>query len=90
MTWTIDFDAAALRDLGKLDRQVARRIIRFLNERIAPAEDPRILGDALKGARLSGLWRYRVGDHRVVVEIQDETIKVVIVGIGNRKEVYRS
>ncbi|MEY9213949.1 type II toxin-antitoxin system RelE/ParE family toxin [Thermobifida halotolerans] len=90
MTWTIEFDEVARRDLGKLDRQEARRVLRFLNERIAPAEDPRVLGDALKGARLGGLWRYRVGDNRIIVEIHDRLIRVLVVRIGHRREIYRS
>jgi mRNA interferase RelE/StbE len=75
--------------MERLDPMVRRRIRAFLSERIALLDNPRSLGEALQGARLGGLWRYRVGDYRVLVEIQDAKITVLVVGIGHRGEVYR-
>jgi mRNA interferase RelE/StbE len=72
-----------------LDRTIARRITTFLRERVASLPDPRSIGEALKGQRLGGLWKYRVGDWRVVVSIEDETITVVVLRVGHRREVYR-
>jgi mRNA interferase RelE/StbE len=89
MAWRIEFDPAARKELDKLDRPVARRILAFLGERLAPLEDPRSLGEALKGSKLGELWKYRVGDYRIIADIQDNTVCILIVRIGNRREVYR-
>ncbi|PSK98556.1 mRNA interferase RelE/StbE [Murinocardiopsis flavida] len=90
MTWKIEITPRADRALRQIDRKEAERIRDFLYERIAPAEDPRSLGDALQGARMAGLWRYRVGGYRFVVHIEDEVVRIVVVRIGHRREVYRS
>jgi mRNA interferase RelE/StbE len=87
--WTIEFAASAARQLGKLDRLVARRIIAFLRERVATAADPRSLGEALKGDALGRFWKYRVGDYRVIAEIRDHEIRIVVVRLGHRSVVYR-
>jgi mRNA interferase RelE/StbE len=89
MAWRIEFDPAARKELDKLDRPIARRILAFLGERLAPLEDPRSLGEALKGSQLGALWKYRVGDYRIIADIQDGTVCILIVRIGNRREVYR-
>ena len=88
MAWTIDYTDTARRQLLKLDQQSARRIVAFLDERVAPLNDPRSTGKALRGA-LGGFWRYRVGDYRVICEIQDRAVRVLVVTVGNRREVYR-
>ena len=75
--------------MRQLDRQVARRIHAFLSERVALLDDPRSIGEALKGARLGAFWKYRVGDWRVVASIEDEILRVLVVRVGNRREVYR-
>ncbi|HEY1161243.1 MAG TPA: type II toxin-antitoxin system RelE/ParE family toxin [Terracidiphilus sp.] len=89
MAWSIDLDPRAKRELSRLDPQVARRISRFLFERIAPLENPRSIGDALKGTEFGDLWKYRVGDYRVIASIEDKLVRILIVRIGNRREVYR-
>ena len=89
MAWRIEFDPAAERELGKLDPPVARRILAFLHGRLAPLDDPRRLGEALKGSRLGEFWKYRVGDYRVIAAIEDAAVRILIVRIGNRREVYR-
>lgn len=88
MAWTIDYTQTALNQLRKLDKQSARRILDFMDERIALREDPRSIGKALTGP-LGGLWRYRVGDFRVICEIQDGALRVLVLELGNRREVYR-
>ena len=88
MAWTIDYTDTALNQLRKLDKQSARRILDFLDERVAQRDDPRSTGKALTGP-LGGLWRYRVGDFRVICEIQDGELRVLVVELGNRREVYR-
>ena len=89
MAWLIEFDDAAKKDLSKLDKQSARRITDFLRERVAPLDDPRSLGHALKGAALGELWRYRVGDYRIICDIQDGALRILVITIGNRREIYR-
>jgi mRNA interferase RelE/StbE len=89
MAWQIEFDRAARRELAKLDPQHSRRILLFLSERLVPAKDPRSLGEALSGPELGKFWKYRIGDYRVIAQIQDATIKILVLHIGNRKNVYR-
>ena len=89
MAWRIEFAESAARQLRKLDRTVARRILAFLGERVATAEDPRRLGAALKGDELGQFWKYRVGDYRVIAEVRDREVRIVVVRIGHRRDVYR-
>lgn len=89
MAWRIEFDPAAARELDKLDPQATRRILKFLFERIAPSSNPRSLGEALKGSKLGEFWKYRVGDYRIIARIEDRLLLILIVRIGNRREVYR-
>jgi mRNA interferase RelE/StbE len=86
--WRVEFDRAAVRDLRKLGADGERRILRFLRERIAGSKDPRSLGHALTGDH-KGLWRYRVGDYRIVANIEDDRFVVLVVTVGHRREVYR-
>ncbi len=88
MAWTIDYTDTARQQLRKLDRQTARRIVDFMDARIGPVADPRSTGKPLTGP-LGGLWRYRVGDCRVICDIQDGTLRVLVVRVGNRREIYR-
>ena len=89
MKWTIEYAVSAQKPMRRLDPNVRRRIRDFLSTRVAGLDDPRQLGDDLQGARLGGLWRYRVGDYRILVEIKDEIVTVLVVRIGHRGEVYR-
>ena len=89
MAWAIEFDAAALKDLKKLDREAAQRITTFLRKRISPLDDPRSIGAALKGSQLGELWRYRVGDYRILCQIRDKELVILAVSIGHRREIYR-
>lgn len=84
MAWTIEFLPEAAKELGKLDRQVVARMIRTLEERIAPLNDPRMVGSALLGQH-AGLWRWRIGDYWVMRRIGDERVTVLVV---RRREVY--
>ena len=88
MVWTVDYTDTAKNQLKKLDRQIARRILDYMDDRIAELENPRSTGKALTGS-LSGFWRYRVGDCRVICEIQDSVLCILVVQVGNRREVYR-
>ena len=88
MAWTIDYADTAKGQLRKLDKQTARRIVDYMDERITGLDNPRSTGKALTGP-LGGLWRYRVGDRRVICDIQDGALRVLVVQVGNRREVYR-
>ena len=89
MAWRIEFDPAAKKELDKLGHQAAQRVVKFLVERLAPLDNPRSLGEALKGAKLGELWKYRVGDYRIIADIQDGAVCILVVRIGNRREVYK-
>lgn len=89
MVWKIEFDPAAARELGKVDPQVARRILSFLKDRVAHLDDPRSIGEALKGSKLGAFWKYRVGDYRIISNIEDGRLLIMVIRIGNRREVYR-
>lgn len=89
MVWKIELDPAADRELGKIDPQIARRILTFLHKRVAPLENPRSIGEALKGSKLGEFWKYRVGDFRIIASIEDSAVRILVVRIGNRKDVYR-
>jgi mRNA interferase RelE/StbE len=89
MAWTIELDRAALRDIQKLDPQIATRILTFLQKRVAKLANPRSIGEALKGSTLGEFWKYRVGDYRIICSIEDRSLRILVVRIGNRREVYR-
>ncbi|KQT64306.1 MULTISPECIES: type II toxin-antitoxin system RelE family toxin [unclassified Aureimonas] len=89
MAWRIEIDREAEKDLNGLGSEAERRVLRFLNDRVAPLDDPRSIGEALKGAKLGGFWKYRVGDYRIVVQIDDAVIRVLVLRIGHRREIYR-
>lgn len=89
MAWRIELTPAAHKGLKALDPVVARRLLKFMKERLAPLEDPRILGKALKGSRLGAFGKYRVGAYRIICAIEDRALLVLVVRIGNRREVYR-
>ena len=89
MVWAIEFDEAAKKELAKLDRQVAKRLLDFLKQRIISLKDPRSVGQALKGSKLGEFWKYRVGDFRIIANIQDQKMVILILRVGNRREIYR-
>ena len=89
MAWTVEVSAGARKALSKLDPPAARAILKFLDEKLARATDPRSSGKALSGSALGNFWRWRVGDYRVVADIQDRTVTVLVVRIGHRREVFR-
>lgn len=88
MGWTVEIADFAERQLRKLDPPVRRRILDYLEDRIEGCKNPRHFGEPLKGVR-AGLWRYRVGDYRIICEVQDQRLVVLALAIGHRREVYR-
>ena len=89
MAWLIEFESAAEKDLHRLDKQVALHIVRFLRLRVAVLDNPRSIGEALTGSKLGNYWKYRVGDYRIIADIQDARVCVQVVRLGNRREVCR-
>jgi mRNA interferase RelE/StbE len=87
MSWVYRFDERALKELRKLSKQAQRDIVAYLDERIAGDGDPRRFGKGLK-ADLAGLWRYRVGDYRILCQIRDGELLVLVVAVGHRRDVY--
>jgi mRNA interferase RelE/StbE len=89
LVWQVEFDPDALKDLRKLDKPIQVRLVGFLRTRIANQPNPRDLGEALSGQKLGTYWKYRVGDWRIICDIQDHRIVVRVLRIGNRREIYR-
>jgi mRNA interferase RelE/StbE len=87
-TWRVEITRTAEKQITKLDRKAQKSIADFLRDRLTTASDPRQLGKPLRGDK-KGLWRYRVGDYRLICEIQDEQITVLVLTVGHRKEIYR-
>ena len=89
LAWLIEIGEDAAKDLRKLDTQVARRITAFLRDRIAVLDDPRSIGEALKGSKLGDFWKYRVGDYRVIADFQDSVVCIEVIRVGNRRDIYK-
>ena len=87
MVWKVELSTLAQKSLDQLDQQTARRILSFLRNRVMPLDDPRCIGKALKGSRLGTFWKYRVGDYRVIASIEDSMMRILVVRIGNRREI---
>lgn len=89
MAWNIELSSEARKNLAKLGASEATRVLKFLHQRLRLIENPRDLGKPLVGPTLSGLWRYRVGDYRILCRIEDEKITILVVSLGHRREVYK-
>jgi mRNA interferase RelE/StbE len=89
VAWTIEYDLAVRKTIEKLDFVTRRRLRNFLEDRVANLEDPRQVGQALQGSELGKFWRYRVGDYRIICDLQDERLVVLVIEVGHRREVYR-
>lgn len=87
MSWVYRFDQRALKELKKLAKEAQREIVAYLEERVAGDADPRRFGKGLK-ADLAGLWRYRVGDFRILCQIVDGELLVLVVAVGHRRNIY--
>lgn len=88
MPWAIKFESLALKELQRLEKPTRYRIERFLNE-LANNPNPCAKGIALQGEKYKGLWRYRVGDYRLICQIKDQEVIILVLEIGHRKEIYR-
>lgn len=88
MVWKVEITPEAHADIKKLGTAEAQRILKFLFDRVQSRENPREIGESLKG-NLREYWRYRVGNNRILCRIEDEKITVFVIKIGNRREIYR-
>ena len=88
MAWKIRVDSKAAKALAKLDKTVQKKILHFLEEEILTSQNPRSLGKPLTG-KLKGIWRYRVGDYRILANIHDKTLTILVVHAGHRKDIYK-
>lgn len=86
MNWSLNYTDEAFKNLEKLDKKIKKRILEFLQKRLNG--NPRLLGEPLTG-NFKGLWRYRVGDYRLICEIKDNQLIIVLIRIGHRKEIYK-
>jgi mRNA interferase RelE/StbE len=86
--WRIEISRTAEKQITKLARTAQKSIQRFLRERLISAENPRQWGKPLHGEKRD-LWRYRVGDYRLICDIQDDKVLVLVLAVGHRKDVYR-
>ena len=89
MAWRVELADSAAKQLRKLDPQIAKRILKFLRDRIAPLDDPRSIGEALRGKELGNFWKYRVGDWRIIADLDDGVMLITVIRLGNRREIYR-
>lgn len=87
MTWTVEWDDRARKELRKLDHLAQREILGYLRDRIATDEDPRRFGKQLL-RDMKGLWRYRIGNYRLICSIEDLRLVVLVVKAGHRSKVY--
>ncbi|HXY25283.1 MAG TPA: type II toxin-antitoxin system RelE/ParE family toxin [Candidatus Acidoferrum sp.] len=87
MAYSVELSETADRELSRLDAQHRRRILRFLQQRVAKLDDPRSIGEALHGSRFGAFWKYRVGDYRLICKIEDD--RLLVLRVGHRKEIYR-
>ena len=89
MACSVELAESADRELGKLDAQHRKRILKLLHEPVARLDDPRSIGEALHGSQLGEFWKYRVGDYRLICKIEDERLIVLVLPVGHRRDVYR-
>ena len=89
MAWRVELSDSAARQPRKLEPQIAKRILTFLRDWVAVLEDPRCIGEALRGKEFGDFWKYRVGDWRIIADLNDGVMLVTVIRLGNRREVYR-
>lgn len=88
MGWSIEYDRLVRKQVEKLTPQMQRRIHSFLYDRLSKLDNPRQIGEALQGSELGKFWRYKIGDYRIICDIQDQRLVVLVVEVGHRREVY--
>jgi mRNA interferase RelE/StbE len=89
MAYSVELAESADRELSKLDAQSRKRILKFLQQRVARLDNPRSIGAALQGSDLGEFWKYRVGDFRLICKIEDDRLLVLVLRVGHCREIYR-
>jgi mRNA interferase RelE/StbE len=89
MAWRVELADSAAKQLRKLDSQTAKRILIFLRDSVAMLDDPRSIGEALRGKDFGDFWKYRVGDWRIIADLNDSVMLITVIRIGNRRDIYR-
>lgn len=85
--WKIEWDSKALKEAKKLDRNARKKIVEYLEKRVLASQDPYLFGKPLKGNK-AGLWRYRIGDYRILCQIEDKVLVILVIAVGHRKDIY--
>lgn len=88
MTWKVEFDPRAFAELKKLDQIAQIRILKFIKQRIEKSSNPQLIGFPLKGT-LSGLWKYRIGDYRLICHFEHAILCIRVINVGHRKNIYK-
>ena len=88
MAWQTKLDPRALEELKEIDQQIQRRVIKFIRQRLDTDENPRRIGSSLRG-NLTGLWKYRIGDYRLICYIQEKNTEILVLHVGHRKDIYK-
>jgi mRNA interferase RelE/StbE len=88
LIWSVEWDERARKELRRLDRPAQQDILRYVRERLAGSQDPRRFGRALRGAK-QALWRYRIGAYRLICQIEDDRLIILVITVGHRRDVYR-
>jgi len=86
LAWIVNFKESAKKELSKLDKPIAKKLVAFL-QHLSDCNDPREKGKQLKG-KLKAFWRYRIGDYRIITKITDQEITILVLKVAHRKEVY--
>lgn len=89
MVWQVELADSAAKQLRKLEPHVAKRVLTFLRDRVAPLDDPRGIGEALRGKELGDFWKYRVGDWRIIANLDDGVMLITVIRLGHRRDIYR-
>jgi len=87
LAWTVEVSDYAEKQLCKLDKPIQKRLLDWLEDRIEGCKNPKHFGEPLRG-EMAGLWRYRIGDYRVICEIQDKQLVILALAVGHRREIY--
>ena len=88
MKYSVEYATQAVRELRKMDRPIQKILLAWIEKNLVDCDDPRSYGRALT-ANHKGIWRYRIGEYRVLAEIDDGRIVILLLHIGHRKEVYK-
>jgi mRNA interferase RelE/StbE len=88
LTWKIEIDKKALKEIAALDKPIQKRVASFLKDKLSKSDNPRSIGEALQG-QLKKFWKYRIGDYRLLCSIEDKTVTILVLRVDHRREVYK-